>query len=119
MAGVQSRSRNALTGVEVLAKRNVTGPLTCNRTGEKTWRREVGYCTTADGVDVNREILIKIKILKLGNRWPFHDFFALLISRLFNDYGVRRARDHSGRGEAKNGTASNRDHLFARGYPVA
>jgi hypothetical protein len=33
--------------------------------------------------------------LKFGNHWPFHDFFALLISDLLNDYGVRRARDHA------------------------
>ena len=33
------------------------GPLTCRLTGEKTWRREVGYCATADGVDINREII--------------------------------------------------------------
>ena len=31
----------------------VTGTLTCRLTGEKTWGREVGYCTTTDGVDVN------------------------------------------------------------------
>jgi endonuclease YncB( thermonuclease family) len=31
--------------------------LTCQLTGEKTHRREVGYCFTADGVDINREII--------------------------------------------------------------
>ena len=31
--------------------------LTCVLTGEKTWRREVGYCTTAAGVDINRAII--------------------------------------------------------------
>ena len=34
------------------------GPLTCPvRTGEKTWKRDVGFCTTAEGVDINREII--------------------------------------------------------------
>ena len=35
----------------------VTGELTCRLTGEKTHRREVGYCTTADGVDINQAII--------------------------------------------------------------
>jgi endonuclease YncB( thermonuclease family) len=30
--------------------------LTCVLTGERTHRREVGFCTTAAGVDINREI---------------------------------------------------------------
>src|SRR5262245_16479196 len=33
------------------------GPLTCRLTGEKTWGREVGYCTTAAGIDINRAIV--------------------------------------------------------------
>ena len=40
------------------------GPLTCRLTGEKTWRREVGYCARAEGVDINREII------EQGPRWP-------------------------------------------------
>ena len=35
----------------------VTGELTCRLTGEKTWGREVGYCTTASGIDINRAII--------------------------------------------------------------
>jgi len=35
----------------------VTGRLTCRLTGEKTHGREVGFCTTADGVDINRAII--------------------------------------------------------------
>jgi endonuclease YncB( thermonuclease family) len=31
--------------------------LTCTLTGEHTWHREVGYCFTAAGVDINREII--------------------------------------------------------------
>jgi len=31
--------------------------LTCDLTGEKTWGREVGYCSTAAGVDINRAII--------------------------------------------------------------
>jgi endonuclease YncB( thermonuclease family) len=35
----------------------VTGRLTCRLTGEKTWKREVGYCMTADGIDINQAIV--------------------------------------------------------------
>jgi endonuclease YncB( thermonuclease family) len=31
--------------------------LRCQLTGEKTHRREVGYCSTAAGVDINKEII--------------------------------------------------------------
>jgi endonuclease YncB( thermonuclease family) len=31
--------------------------LSCTLTGEKTWKREVGYCFTAAGVDINRAII--------------------------------------------------------------
>jgi endonuclease YncB( thermonuclease family) len=37
--------------------RLVTGRLTCRLTGEKTHGREVGYCATADGTDINRAII--------------------------------------------------------------
>jgi endonuclease YncB( thermonuclease family) len=35
----------------------VTSELTCRLTGETTHRREVGYCVTADGIDINRAII--------------------------------------------------------------
>ena len=31
--------------------------LTCELTGEKSWNREVGYCFTAAGTDINRAIV--------------------------------------------------------------
>jgi endonuclease YncB( thermonuclease family) len=31
--------------------------LTCQLTGEKTHKRDVGYCFTADGTDINRAII--------------------------------------------------------------
>jgi endonuclease YncB( thermonuclease family) len=31
--------------------------LSCRLTGEHTWHREVGYCFTADGTDINRKII--------------------------------------------------------------
>jgi hypothetical protein len=35
----------------------VNGLLTCVLTGEHTWKREVGFCTTAAGVDINQAII--------------------------------------------------------------
>jgi endonuclease YncB( thermonuclease family) len=35
----------------------VTKDLTCRLTGEKTWKREVGYCVTTDGIDINQAIV--------------------------------------------------------------
>ena len=35
----------------------VTGSLTCRLTGEKAYNREVGYCTTANGTDINQAII--------------------------------------------------------------
>jgi endonuclease YncB( thermonuclease family) len=35
----------------------VTGELTCRLTGEKTHGREVGYCVTSDGIDINQAVV--------------------------------------------------------------
>ena len=35
----------------------ITGDLTCRLAGERTWSREVGYCTTAGGIDINKAII--------------------------------------------------------------
>ena len=55
---VSGAARNLLGLVHgrVMAK-FVTGELTCRLTGETTHRREVGYCTTASGIDINRAII--------------------------------------------------------------
>lgn len=40
----------------------IIGPgdgVACALTGEHTWRREVGFCVTADGIDINREIIVR------------------------------------------------------------
>ena len=34
-----------------------SGDLHCTLTGEHTWKREVGYCFTADGTDINQAII--------------------------------------------------------------
>jgi len=33
--------------------------LTCRLTEEKTHRREVGYCATSDGIDINQQIIAR------------------------------------------------------------
>jgi endonuclease YncB( thermonuclease family) len=48
-----ARGENARRAMVAL----VTGTLTCRLTGEKTWGREVGYCFTSDGIDINQAII--------------------------------------------------------------
>jgi endonuclease YncB( thermonuclease family) len=36
----------------------VPAELTCHLTGEKTHGREVGYCFTSDGIDINQAIIV-------------------------------------------------------------
>ena len=61
LKGVDAAERGTERGEDARAVMMgiVTSDLTCRLTGEKTHRREVGYCFTADGVDVNREIIAK------------------------------------------------------------
>ena len=57
----------------------VTSDLTCRLTGEKTHRREVGFCFTADGVDINQAIIASgaalacprydVRYLRFEPRW--------------------------------------------------
>jgi hypothetical protein len=50
MSLARSRSRSQPASMAPL----VTGELICRLTGEKTYRREVGNCTTTDGTDGRR-----------------------------------------------------------------
>jgi endonuclease YncB( thermonuclease family) len=34
-----------------------SGDLHCTLTGEKTWKRDVGFCFTSEGVDINQAII--------------------------------------------------------------
>jgi endonuclease YncB( thermonuclease family) len=60
LKGVDAAERGTVLGDR--ATRVMTGivnggALTCDLTGEKTWRREVGFCTTAAGIDINKAII--------------------------------------------------------------
>ena len=52
----------------------VNGELTCHLTGERTHRREVGFCFTADGTDINKAIIASGAALSLPQiRRPLHE----------------------------------------------
>ena len=59
LKGVDAAERGTDLGeaAKVIMQTIVTGDLTCHLTGERTHKRQVGFCFTADGVDINREII--------------------------------------------------------------
>ncbi|MBA4037434.1 MAG: nuclease [Bradyrhizobium sp.] len=60
LKGVDASERHTDLGkaAKIIMQTIVGGSdLTCHLTGEKTRRREVGYCVTAGGTDINREII--------------------------------------------------------------
>jgi endonuclease YncB( thermonuclease family) len=73
--------------------RLVIGRLTCRLTGEKTHGREVGYCATADGTDINRAIIAQGAALacpRYDERYvPFEQAAALAVQPR-SSYCVKR-----------------------------
>jgi endonuclease YncB( thermonuclease family) len=64
LKGVDAAERGTVIGEEarrammaIVGYDNTTGDLTCVLIGEKTWRREVGYCFRPDRTDINRAII--------------------------------------------------------------
>ena len=60
LKGVDAAERGTVLGDR--ATRMMTlivngGTLTCQLTGEKTWRREVGFCTTVGGTDIGKALI--------------------------------------------------------------
>jgi endonuclease YncB( thermonuclease family) len=73
--------------------RLVTGPLTCRLTGEKTHGREVGYCATADGTDINRAIIAQGAALacpRYDDRYVPFEQAAALTAQPRSSYFVKR-----------------------------
>jgi endonuclease YncB( thermonuclease family) len=71
----------------------VTESLTCRLTGEKTYDREVGYCTTADGTDINRAIIAKGAALacpRYDDRYVPFEQAAALAAQPRSSYCVKR-----------------------------
>jgi endonuclease YncB( thermonuclease family) len=72
-----ARGENARRMMAALVSRE----LTCRLTGEKTYHREVGYCTTTDGTDINRAIIAQGAALgcpRFDSRYmPFEQAAAL------------------------------------------
>ena len=72
----------------------VTGQLTCRLTGEKTYRREVGYCTTANGTDINRAIIAQGAALacpRYDDRYVPFEQAAALAAQPRSSYCVKRS----------------------------
>ena len=73
----------------------VTGPLSCQLTGEKTHRREVGYCFTADGTDINQAIIAQGAALacpRYDARYMKFETEAALAQQPRSSYCIRRTR---------------------------
>jgi endonuclease YncB( thermonuclease family) len=71
----------------------VTGSLTCRLTGEKTYNREVGYCTTANGTDINRAIIAQGAALacpRYDDRYVQFEQASALAAQPRASYCVRR-----------------------------
>ena len=72
----------------------VTGELTCRLTGEKTYRREVGYCTTANGTDINRAIIDQGAALacpRYDDRYVPYEQAAALAAQPRSSYCAKRS----------------------------
>ncbi|MHC2576764.1 endonuclease YncB(thermonuclease family) [Bradyrhizobium diazoefficiens] len=71
----------------------VPGTLTCRLTGEKTYSREVGYCTTANGTDINRAIIAQGAALacpRYDSRYVSFEQEAALAAQPRSSYCVKR-----------------------------
>jgi endonuclease YncB( thermonuclease family) len=71
----------------------VNGNLTCRLTGEKTYGREVGYCTTANGIDINRAIIEQGAALacpRYDDRYVSFERTAALAAQPRSSYCVKR-----------------------------
>jgi endonuclease YncB( thermonuclease family) len=85
-----ARGENALRVMATL----VTGKLTCRLTGEKTHGREVGYCTTANGTDINRAIIAQGAALacpRYDDRYVPFEQAAALATQPRSSYCVKRS----------------------------
>ena len=68
--------------------------LTCRLTGEKTYRREVGYCATANGIDINRAIIAQGAALacpRYDDRYVPFEQAAALAAQPRSSYCVKRS----------------------------
>jgi endonuclease YncB( thermonuclease family) len=72
----------------------VTSELTCRLTGEITHHREVGYCVTADGIDINRAIIASGAALacpRYDDRYMRYEQAAALAAQPRSSYCVKRS----------------------------
>jgi endonuclease YncB( thermonuclease family) len=75
----------------------VTGTLTCRVTGEKTWGREVGYCVTTDGIDINQAIIASGAALacpRYDDRYMRYERADALVAQARAPYCEKSAHDN-------------------------
>ncbi len=80
------KARQAMLGI-------VTGDLTCRLTGERTWHREVGYCYTTDGTDINQAVIAQGAALacpRYDTRYTPFEQAAALAAQPRSSYCVKR-----------------------------
>jgi endonuclease YncB( thermonuclease family) len=73
----------------------VTPTLTCRLTGEKTYRREVGYCVTDTGIDINQAIIeagAALACPRYDNRYMVYETAAARAAQPRSSYCVVRQR---------------------------
>ena len=97
LKGVDAAERGTLRGENArdVMIGIVNSDLSCTLTGEKTWKREVGYCVTADGTDINKEIISRGAALacpRYDARYMKFETEAALIAQPRSSYCIRRTR---------------------------
>ena len=97
LKGVDAAERGSERGENArrVMREIVSGELTCTLTGERTWRREVGYCVTSGGVDINREIIAQGAALscpRYDARYLKFETEAALAAQPRAGYCTRRVR---------------------------
>jgi endonuclease YncB( thermonuclease family) len=98
LKGVDAAERGTARGDAATAiMRGIVGnsELTCRLTGEKTGKREVGYCFTSDGRDIGREIVemgMALACVRYSGRYAGFEQADAVAAQPRSLYCVRRGR---------------------------
>jgi endonuclease YncB( thermonuclease family) len=96
LKGVDAAETGTARGDDATAiMRGIVGDseLTCRLTGEKTWKREVGFCFTSDGRDIQREIVemgAALACARYSTRYVMFEQADALAAQPRSSYCIRR-----------------------------